>query len=221
MDDSELTLEQIKKFFDDNKERADVVEYLNSFVVEKELNTETVNAYLETPEGKVVLQPRLDRYATQAIKTHDEKQAPVIEAKIKAGVNEGIRKLHPEETEEQKQIREMREDMERMKKDGESEKLRSAILLEANNRKIPKELVESIPYPSVDHFINAATVFTKLQDEIKTRAINEYVASTSFKPGAGKDDKNGKMTFSEFAKLPISERNRMAESGEINNLVPD
>lgn len=221
MDDSELTLEQIKKFFDENKERADVVEYLNSFVVEKELNTETVNAYLETPEGKVVLQPRLDRYATQAIKTHDEKQAPVIEAKIKAGVNEGIRKLHPEETEEQKQIREMREDMERMKKDGESEKLRSAILLEANNRKIPKELVESIPYPSVDHFVNAATVFTKLQEEIKTRAINEYIASNSFKPGAGKDDKKGKMTFSEFQKLPLSERNRMAESGEINNLVPD
>ncbi|MDD2493963.1 MAG: hypothetical protein PHE29_02105 [Tissierellia bacterium] len=218
--DDEITIEQIRAFIDANKERADVIEMLSSYAPEKELSSETVNAYLETPEGKVILQPRLDRYATQAIKTHDEKQAPVIEAKIKAGINEGIRKLHPEETEEQKQVREMREDIERIKKESAEKELRNAILMEANNRHIPKELVD-LPYPSVEHFINAATVIESTNKKLIEAALNEFAAKNSFKPGGGKDKEKQGMTFSEYSKLPRAERERMAETGEINKLIPD
>ena len=213
--ESDLTIAEIKAFIESNKDRPDVAEFIKGFEVEKELNTETVNAYLETPEGKVLLQPRLDRYATIAIKSHDEKQAPVVEAKIKAGVNEGIRKLHPEETEEQKQIREMREDMERMKKEGEAKELRNAILMEANNRKIPLEFVENIPYPSLEHFKNSATIFEKLQNDIKTRAINEFVAANAPKPGSGSETK-GKIDLS---KLSDKEILAMEVSGELDKLL--
>jgi hypothetical protein len=214
-----ITIEQVKAFIESNKERPDVSEYVATFAVEKDLNTETVNAYLETPEGKFVLQPKLDRYATQAIKTHDEKQASVIEARIKAGVNEGIRKLHPEETEEQRLLREVTNNMEKMQKDMEAKELRNAILMTANDLNVPKELVENFPFPSVDHFKSAAGVFTKLKDDIAKKAINDFVASTAYKPQVPENKDNSKMTFSQFQKLPRAEQNRMAETGEIDNLV--
>lgn len=201
-EDTDLTLEQVKAFFEANKDRADIAEYLLTFATEKELTTETVNAYLETPEGKVVLQPRLDRYATQAIRTHDEKQAPVIEAKIKAGVNEGIRKLHPEETEEQKQIREMREDMERMKKDGEQKELRNSILMEAKNRNVPLELVNDIPYPSLDHFKNTASIWDQIRTKEVEKLVNEKLAANSYKPQGG-NDKGDKVDISKLSQAEL------------------
>ena len=218
-EDDDLTVEAIKSFLESNKERPDVAEYLQSLQVEKELNSETVNAYLETPEGKVTLQPRLDRYANIAIKTHDEKQAPVIEAKIKAGINEGIRKLHPEETEADRQVRELREDMERMRKDGEYKERKNAILMEANTRHIPKELVEGIDYPSVEHFVNVATIWDKVIADEKTKTINEYVAMNAHKPKGGQDKNEGP----DFKTMSKEERfayfKRQAEQRDAGNVA--
>jgi hypothetical protein len=213
-----LTIEQIKAFIEANKERDDVIEYLGTLTVEKELNTETVNAYLETAEGKLLLQPRLDRYATIAIKTHDEKQAPVIDAKVKAGINEGIRKLHPEETEDQKKLRELNDSIEQMKRDGEAKELRNSILMRANELHVPKELVEAIPYPSVDHFVNAATVFDKLIAAAGQKAVNEYVAANSYKPGSGKEKDDKKIDLS---KLSQAELIKMEMNGTLDSSIGD
>jgi hypothetical protein len=203
MENNEITIEQIKAFIEANKDRADVLEFVSSFRVEKDLTSDTVNAYLETSEGKLVLQPKLDRYATQAIKTHDEKQAPVLEAKIKAGINEGIKKLHPEETDSDRALREMREDMEKMKLENAAKELRSSILLEANKRSVPSELIDSIPYPSVEHFKAAATVIEKWQKDIEKKAIDTFVATTAYKPQGGKDEGKDKIDFNKLSDKEI------------------
>lgn len=208
-----MTLEEVKDFFDENKTDEAVIEYLSTFSVEKDLNSETVNAYLETPEGKVLLQPRLDRYATQAIKTHDEKQAPVLDARIKAGINEGIRKLHPEETEDQKQIRELRENMEQMKKEGELKELKNAILLEAKNRNVPLEFVNDIPYPSVDHFKNVATIWDQIKAKEIEKQVNEKMALSSFKPKSGDRRDENKIDISKLSQTDLI---KMEMSGELD-----
>jgi len=214
-DENDLTLEQIRAFIDANKERADVAEYLNTFVVEKDLSSETVNAYLETSEGKVLLQPRLDRYANIAIKTHDEKQAPVLEAKIKAGVNEGIRKLHPEETEEQKQLREVREDMAKMKQDSEAKELKNAILMEANARHLPSALVENVNYISLEHFKNAAMAYEKVIAETKTTTANEVLASSQ-RPNGSQQKETNKIDLTKLSRAELIE---MEMNGSLDDAI--
>jgi len=189
-DNDEITIEQIRAFIDANKERADVVEYISSISIEKPLNIETVSAYLGTVEGKNLVQPMIDRANTQAIKTHDEKQKPILEATVKAKVNEEIQRMNPSETPEQRQIREMRQEQEAMKATMAKERLDYAITSEFAKRNIPLELAKDIPYPSVEHAINAALIWDKIVGAEKEKAINEFVSKNAFKPGSGKPEEN-------------------------------
>lgn len=212
--DDELTIEKVKEFFEANKERADVAEYLSSLTVEKELTSETVNAYLETGEGKILLQPRLDRYATQAIKTHDEKQKPIIDATIKARVNEELIKLNPQETEADRRYRELQQNQEEMKKQWEKEKLENAINMEAAKRGIPLELASNIPYPSIEHFNNVALIWEQVKNKEVDKLVNERLAS-SVKPKAG-DEKDEKV---DLGKLSDKEILKMEMEGTLDNLL--
>jgi hypothetical protein len=219
-DNEEITIEQIKAFVEMNKERADVVEYLSTLVTEKPLNIETVNGYLGTVEGKNLLQPILDRYATQAIKSHDEKQKPIVDATIKSRINEELIKLNPTETPEQRRIRELEEKDRQRDAQWEREKLNNSIVAEFAKRNVPLELAKDIPYPSVEHATNVALVWEQIVNKEIDKKVNERLA-TAPKPGSGQGKDTGAMTFSQFAKLPRVERERMAESKEIDKLIPD
>lgn len=211
-----ITLEQVKVFLEANREKDEVSDYLKQFQTEKELNTEVVNAYLDTPAGMVILQPRLDSFATKAIKTHDEKQAPVLEAKIKQGINEAIARMHPEETLEQKQIRELRENMEAMQKESEAKELKNKILYKAKEMNVPMELVNGFPYPSEEHFVNAATIYNKLLTKEVEKQINEKIAASSYKPKTGDRSEENKVDLS---KLTTADLIKMEMSGELDKQI--
>lgn len=190
----ELTIEQVKAFFEEFKDRADVVEYLSTLVTEKPLSLETVNAYLGTGEGKNLLQPILDRYATQAIKTHDEKQKPVIEATVKAKVNEELQRLNPSETPEQRMIRELKDNQDSMMKQMEKERLDYAITQEYAKRNIPLEFAKDIPWPSIEHAVNGALVWETVKNKELDRLVNERVATMQKKPELGQQREDGDPT---------------------------
>jgi hypothetical protein len=194
-ENEEITIEQIKAFVEVNKDRADVVEYMATLAVEKPLNIETVNGYLGTIEGKNLLQPILDRYATQAIKTHDEKQKPIIDATVKSRINEELIKLNPTETPEQRRIRELEEKDRQRDAQWEREKLNNLITSEFAKRNVPLELAKDIPYPSVEHATNVALVWEQIIAKEKEKAVNDFALSNAVRPGNGQqEDKGGDPT---------------------------
>ena len=213
-ENDEITIEQIKAFVEVNKERADVAEYLSTLVTEKPLNVETVNGYLGTVEGKNLLQPMLDRYANQAIKTHDEKQKPVVEATIKAKVNEELIKLNPTESAEQRQIRELNQRQAEMQAQWEKEKLENAIAMEAAKSNIPLELAQGIPYPSIEHFKNVSIIWEKVKAQEVDKLVNERLASTP-KPGAGKVEEGGDPTKGMNSQQKFEYYKQQAEAREV------
>jgi hypothetical protein len=190
MENDEISIEQIKTFIDVNKDRADVAEYISSLSVEKPFNVENVQAYLGTVEGKNLIQPIIDRANTQAIKSHDEKQKPIIEATVKSKVNEELQRMNPSETAEQRRIRELEEKDRQRDLQWERERLNNQITSEFAKRNVPLELSKDIPYPSVEHATNVALVWQQILDKEKEKAINDFVASTSFRPGSGQKDEN-------------------------------
>jgi len=196
-ENDEITIEQIRAFIDANMERADVAEYVTSLATEKPLTVETVNAYLGTVEGKNLIQPIIDRANTKAIQSHDEKQKPVVEATIKARVNEEIQRMNPTETPEMRQIRELRQSQEDMQKTMEKERLDYAITQEYAKRNIPLEFAKDIPWPSVEHAINGALVWEKVKAGEIDKAVNARLAETPKPNGSkGKDGEPDYKTMS-------------------------
>jgi hypothetical protein len=214
MAENELTLEDVKSFIDANKEKPEVTEYIMAISIDKPLTSEVVMGYLNTIEGKGLIQPLMDQRVTDAIKTHDIKMKAANEAAIKAGVNAELARLNPTETAEQKMIRELNKKQEEMQTQWEREKLESAITMEAAKRGVPLELVKDVPYPSLDHFINIATVWEQVKSKEVDKLVNERIASVP-PPGSGKPPES---KF-DISKLNKDEILKLEMSGELDKLL--
>ena len=197
-ENTEITIEQVRAFVDANKERADVAEYVATLAVEKPLNVENVSAYLGTVEGKNLIQPIIDRANTQAIKSHDEKQKPIIEATVKSKVNEELQRMNPSESPEQRMIRELKQNQDAMQAQMNKERLDYAIAQEFAKRNVPLELAKDIPYPSVEHAINAAIIWEQVKTKEIDKVVNERLASMQTKPNSGQQKET--TSFAEWYK---------------------
>lgn len=105
------------------------------------LSLDAVQAWLNQDEsGKKWLQSHSDSFVTKAIKTYEEKTLP-------KKIDEEIAKRYPPETEEQKQLRELKEQFEQEKK------LR--VHTELKNKAIAVATEKGLPTGLVDFFVGA------------------------------------------------------------------
>ncbi|MBT2572613.1 DUF4355 domain-containing protein [Bacillus sp. ISL-51] len=126
------TLEDVKKFLEENKENEDVKSYLNELSA---LSADKVNGFLDTEEGKRLIQPRLDSHFTKGLDTW---KANNLDALVDAKVKE----LYPEETEEQKRIRKLEKELEDQKTAAQREKLLNKAVSYASEKQLPAGVVE-------------------------------------------------------------------------------
>ncbi|MCX3306605.1 DUF4355 domain-containing protein [Bacillus sp. NEAU-CP5] len=126
------TLEDVKKFLEENKENEEVQSYLNELSA---VSADKVNGFLDTEEGKRLIQPRLDSHFTKGLDTW---KANNLDALIDAKVKE----LYPEETEEQKRIRKLEKELEDQKTAAQREKLLNKAVSYASEKQLPADVVE-------------------------------------------------------------------------------
>jgi hypothetical protein len=130
-----MTLAALKALLEADKNDKEVQAYLVELA---KPTTEGITSYLETEDGKRLLQPRLDAFFTKGLTTWKEKSMPdVLETEIK--------KRFPGETPEQKQIRELQV------KQAESE--RKAVRAELKNKALSILTTKGLPLDLVDQFI--------------------------------------------------------------------
>jgi hypothetical protein len=159
-DEETINLETIKKFLNDNKDNDEVKAYL------KELSTPTkdgVEGFLATEEGKKLLQPKLDSFFTKGLTTWKEKNLTGL-------VEEEYRKKHPEETEEQKQIRQLQERLDASEKKSQRESLLNKALEVADGKGLPKKLVNYFLGEDED---TTLTNITQVETELKEWAKSQ------------------------------------------------
>lgn len=100
------------------------------------LTLESVQAFLaENAEGKSYLQSFADTRVTDAIKTYETKTLP-------KKLEEEISKRYPPETEEAKQLRDLKAQFEQSQKEAAREKLFNQALSTATEKSLPSKLVE-------------------------------------------------------------------------------
>ncbi|MEC1510052.1 DUF4355 domain-containing protein [Bacillus velezensis] len=126
------TLEDVKKFLEENKENEEVQSYLNELSA---VSADKVNGFLDTEEGKRLIQPRLDSHFTKGLDTW---KANNLDALVDAKVKE----LYPEETEEQKRIRKLEKELKDQKTAAQREKLLNKAVSYASEKQLPADVVE-------------------------------------------------------------------------------
>lgn len=126
------TLDEVKKFLEENKENEEVKAFVGELSV---VSADKVEGFLETDEGKRLIQPRLDSHFTKGLETW---KANNLDALVDAKVKE----LYPEETEEQKRIRKLEKELEDQKTAAQREKLLNKAVSYASEKQLPADVVE-------------------------------------------------------------------------------
>lgn len=124
----QLTLQQILEALTDN-------EALRTDLLANLMTDDVVNNYLDSDQGKKILQPRMDRNFNKGLESWKQNNLEKI-------LNEEITKRFPNETPEQKEIRELRKQMEQIKQEAVREKLTAQATELASKSGLPAALVK-------------------------------------------------------------------------------
>lgn len=181
-----MNLEDIKKWLDQNKDDAEVGEFLNSLSA---VDATKVTGFLESEEGQRLLQPKLDKHFTKGLDTWKENNLQKI-------VEEELAKLNPEETEEQKRIRELESRLNQAEKEKKNSEMLSKINSMLSENKLPTELSnillaedEEVVKKNIESYksvIESVRDNVK-QDLLKNNGRDDLGGSSS--GGTGQDDK--------------------------------
>lgn len=197
--------DDVKKFLAEHKDDEEYQTLVSELAPEgesKAISAEQVSEYLQTAEGKSIIQPMMDKRVTEGIKTYRENN---FEKEVKEQVAKEILRLNPQETPEQKQIRELRDDVEKERKARERDNLRRQIVEEAAKRNLTTFWVDDFPGSSLDE---AKVFMGKIESsykDLETRVKNELISSQSYKPGSGRerDDKKNKLDVSKLSQQDL------------------
>lgn len=126
-----MDLQEIKQYLESNKDNSDVQAVLNEF---KTVSQEDVRSYLDTDEGKKFIQPTLDRYHNKSLQTWKDNNLQNL-------VEDEVAKINPQETEEQKRIRLLEEQLANRDKDAARKELETKALKLAQEKALPTEIV--------------------------------------------------------------------------------
>lgn len=152
--DGELTFEQVQTYLEANKDNAEVQAYYKTNV----LTADAVKTFLDTSEGKKVLQPKLDTHFTKGLETWKTNNLDAL-------VDEEVKKRNPDETPEQKRIRELEEKLHKQEKESKLSKLKETALKHATKQGLDSSFASKY----IERFLgDDETATTTLLDELKS-----------------------------------------------------
>lgn len=159
--DNAINLEAVKKFLSDNKAKDDVKAYLGELSA---VSADKVKGFLETEEGKKLIQPKLDAHFTKGLETWKTNNLETL-------INDEVNKRNPGKSPEQIKIEELTKKIE----DAENARNREALVNKA--LKVAKE--KNLPDGVIDFFIGeneegTLANLTKLEEEY-TKAVQAAV----------------------------------------------
>jgi len=132
----ELTVKEVKEFFDKNKDTEDVKTYLKELKIVTSKEAET---YLETDDGKKLLQPKLDSYFSKSLESWKENN---LEKEFETKLADEIAIRYPTETEEQKRIKVLEKAKEETDLKLVNAELKNIAIAYLNKVELPLDLTE-------------------------------------------------------------------------------
>jgi hypothetical protein len=169
-----MNWEEVKKFIEDNQNNQEVHNYLRGLY----LTPESVASFLDTTEGKKILQPRLDAYFTKGLETWKEKTLPNL-------IDEEIKKKFPGETEEQKRLRKLEEELAKERQARVKSELINKATTLATQKGLPVDLVSYFVGQDEDSTVNNVTALENIWQQNIQKAVEEKFRESGRAPNSG------------------------------------
>lgn len=170
-----MNLEEIKKFLSDNKDQDDVKAYLGELSA---VSTDKVKGFLDTDEGKRLIQPRLDTYFNQGLNTWKSNNLDAL-------IEEEVKKRNPDKTPEQLRIEELEKKIEKAENDRIRGELVNKAFKVADEKSLPKDVIDFFIGENEEKTLENLSKFEESYTQALQKAVDER-----FKSG-GRDVNNG------------------------------
>lgn len=191
-----MNLEDVKKFLADNKEQEDVKAYLGELSA---VSIDKVKGFLDTEEGKRLLQPRLDQNFTKGLETWKTNNLETI-------IQEELRKRNPDKTPEQIELERLRNEIEAERKARNREALVNKALKVAKEKNLPDGVIDFFIAENEEGTLENLSKF----EETFQAAVKASV-DAKFKEG-GRNPEHGETKHS-----GVIDINKLAEEASIRN----
>ena len=190
----ELTFEQITDALQQNEELSNKVKL--SF-----LTPDNINGYLETTEGKQLIQPKLDSYFSKGLDTWKNNNLQKL-------IDEEVSRRNPAETPEQKAIRELQQQMAQANAEKIKEEQIAVGQDIASEKGLPTSLV---PYFIGDNESDTRTKLNFLEMEYKStleKQVEARLKNSNTTPSVpiNGGQAGGEPTVKDFTKMSYTER---------------
>jgi hypothetical protein len=166
--------DEVKAYFDTNKDNEDVKGYIGGLVT-----PDRVNSFLESEDGKKLLQPKLDSYHTKGLKTWQDKN-------LNSLVDAEVKKRFPDADPRDVELKKLQAQLDQMQKETLHKDLTNKALKTATEKKLPSDLI--------DYFIGAdeETTNKNLEKFIATMSAHDEAIRTEFAKGNSYTPPNNK-----------------------------
>lgn len=169
----------------------------------QQFGVEDFKKFMETEEGKKILNPMFDKRVSTAIETWKSNNIDKV-------VNDELVKRGYVQTEEQKKMLELQNEIASIKKDKELAEKRAVALAELNSIGLNASLVDYLPHDSEESIRNGVATFKSILDDLVAQEVKKKTAGTGAKP---KDIKQPQpsLTTKDVMKMSYKERNQLAK----------
>ncbi len=172
-----MDLNEVKSFIDTNMDNEEVKNYIGGFVT-----ADRVNNFLDnTEEGKKIIQPKMDGHFSKGLESWKKNNLEKL-------ISEEVAKRNPAETEEQKQIRELTERLNKKEADEKRQVVKNHALTHANSKNLPVDIID---YFLGDDEENTTQNLTKLEEVLNKQiavAVEERLKGGYKPPASGNTD---------------------------------
>lgn len=204
-----MELKEVTKFLEDNKDNEEVKKFVGTL---NPLTVQRVKDFLDTHEdGQVLAKSISDQKVSKAIETFKEKTLPgLVEAE-----KEKIRlELNPKETEDQKEIRLMKDKQGNLERQLKKQTLENIALSKLTEHKLPKEFASLVVDEDEEKTTARLDLLTKGTAAIIQSAIAEQFKAFGRSPK--KDAPGGEPFFTIEQIKGMSEGDILANLDKVN-----
>lgn len=195
-----MTIEEIGQFFKDNKDNEKVKTFIATLA--PAVTADTVKPFLETEDGKRMLQPIMDKRVTEALKTYKEGH---FAEEVKAATDAEVLKRNPKETEEQKRLREIEGELAQTKAQAKKAELHRQGADVFSKLGIPLFHLDHFTGSTIEELTTYAEQVQKSYGDREAKVRNELLGS-GYKPGSGNGGASGGAGKPDVSKMSAKER---------------
>lgn len=158
------------------------------------VTADRVSKYLDTEDGKKLIQPILDKYHTKGLETwKNNNLESLVDAKVK--------ELYPEADPKDKEVAALKAELEKMKSESLKKDLTNKALTFANEKGLPVDLVDFFIGADEESTNKNMATFEKIYTGAVSKGIQDGLKGSNYIPPAGSDDINTDGVRAAFAKL--------------------